>query len=347
MNENAEKKPVKRQNQHYVPQFLLRNFSHTKKGDKEHYVYAYDKHTDKKFKPNTAGIAAERDFYDIQNGDEVASLEESFSSLEHRTKEAIDKIINTRSLSTLTDEDKAWLCIFVAAQYMRVKKQREVMLDLNDQMAEHLRKMGADLENVQGFQILNAEDIKRLSMQSMPKELMEIARYVGQKTLFLHEFTDELYISDNPVVLSNTKDFGPYGNIGFAVRGIEIYFPIHRNLALVFWCTSLQDEFETGVNSAKDALQKARAVALLSNKSINKDAEKALLDTIAKFDALKDSAIRGEAIKCSSENAMFLNSLQVGWSHRYVFSADGNFDLVERMIADNPANREGVKMKLS
>ena len=47
---------------------------------------------------------------------------------------------------------------------------------------------------------------------------------------------DEVYISDNPLVMHNQKDFGPYGNIGLAVPGIEIYYPLSPNTILAYMC---------------------------------------------------------------------------------------------------------------
>jgi len=42
------------------------------------------------------------------------------------------------------------------------------------------------------------------------------------------------YLGDNPVLaLNNTRDFGPYGNIGLAVPGIEIYLPLTSDLLAV------------------------------------------------------------------------------------------------------------------
>ena len=45
---------TKAENQHYVPQFLLRNFAIPKKGKKtkEQHIYVYDKQEDRIFSPN-------------------------------------------------------------------------------------------------------------------------------------------------------------------------------------------------------------------------------------------------------------------------------------------------------
>lgn len=62
----------KKENQHYVPQFLLRNFSFSRRSNKRtsQYIHTYDKHTDKVITPNTQGIASEAGFYDFYVGEE-------------------------------------------------------------------------------------------------------------------------------------------------------------------------------------------------------------------------------------------------------------------------------------
>lgn len=49
----------------------------------------------------------------------------------------------------------------------------------------------------------------------------------------------QIYISDNPLVLHNQQEFGPYGNIGLSVPGIEIYHPISPNLVLGLFCPTI------------------------------------------------------------------------------------------------------------
>ncbi|MDV5280161.1 DUF4238 domain-containing protein [Leclercia adecarboxylata] len=59
---------------------------------------------------------------------------------------------------------------------------------------------------------------------------MSHIEHLLKKDWYLLETSPErpFYVSDNPVVLKNSNDFGPYGNLGLAVRGIQIYLPCHR-----------------------------------------------------------------------------------------------------------------------
>jgi hypothetical protein len=57
------------------------------------------------------------------------------------------------------------------------------------------------------------------------------------------------FIGDNPVTLqNNTQPKGPLrGNLGLAVRGIEIYLPVSSTLTLAFFCRSHEEIVRDGV----------------------------------------------------------------------------------------------------
>jgi Protein of unknown function (DUF4238) len=55
---------------------------------------------------------------------------------------------------------------------------------------------------------------------------------------------ESLYISDNPITLFNSKDFGFRGNLGLACFGIEIYLPLSSHLTLAIFCPSHRVERE-------------------------------------------------------------------------------------------------------
>jgi hypothetical protein len=42
---------------------------------------------------------------------------------------------------------------------------------------------------------------------------------------------------------------------------------------------------------------------------------------------------------------MFINHLQVTFSNRWLFSKTNNFELVKKMISDNPEYKQGLMMK--
>lgn len=237
------------ENQHYVPQFLLRNFSSPEKKGKEKQICVFDKHTDKTFPTNIKNIASERGFYDFYIGEEDCSLEPSLSDLEGHTRQAITKIIENQNLGALSEEDKYWIALFVGVQFLRVKKQREMMKNLSKEMANRIREMGFDPQEIEDAQEMDDDEVKMMTLRSFVKNSPDIADLILKKIWILFKFPEQnpLYISDHPVTMHNDENFGPYGNIGFGVPMIQIYLPISNNLALGFWCPAMENKFRENI----------------------------------------------------------------------------------------------------
>jgi hypothetical protein len=126
------------------------------------------------------------------------------------------------------------------------------------------------------------------------------------------------YVGDNPIVLHNSKHFGPYGNLGLAVPGIEIYLPITPHLTVAMFHPSVLAEYI-------QELRKLRAFPPIRHEAIEH------------AEALILAARTGAALQLAAENVMFMNSLQVRYSSRFIMSNQREFSLVERMLADGAA----------
>ena len=88
--------------QHYVPQFLLRNFCAGAKPK----IWAFDKNTGKSFETNVRNIAGEREFYDLSVGDATLSLEEGLDALLRRLRHTLLELgVEVRRLLPLGDLD--------------------------------------------------------------------------------------------------------------------------------------------------------------------------------------------------------------------------------------------------
>lgn len=332
---------------HYVPQVLLKNFSFSKKG--ERYVFAFDKHAERTFAPNIARIVAERGFYEIEVDGNKMSFEAIFSDLEGMAAPVLKKLIENENLTCLTPEDSETLLVFIAFQYWRVKKQREVFKGLNEDMCEHIKRMGHDPEKVDGFKALTEEEVKAFTIKQIPKMISVVSELLRAKNciLFKAPSSNPLYIGDHPVTLHNDKDFGFYGNIGFAVPGIQIYMPISSRLAIGFWCTDIQKDLEQQWAEQDRLALNLRAKLLLGQNIDKKKIEKTLeiyemqLKERKKF---LQAVEKGSHLAVPTDTVTFLNSLQVAWSHRYVMCETESFDLAKKMIADNESHRKGIKI---
>jgi hypothetical protein len=98
--------------QHYVPQFLLRNFGNGKKDQ----VWVYDKTSDRVFPTNTRNVAGESHFYDFEFQGEQLSIESWLSGLEGQAKSVVRKILDADSVAGLALEEKQLLAAFLSVQ---------------------------------------------------------------------------------------------------------------------------------------------------------------------------------------------------------------------------------------
>ena len=113
--------------QHYVPRFILRNFTDSKNQQ----VNVYDKQEEKEFKTNIINIAVEKEFYDFEFMDVKLSIELSLSQLESKATKLINCVIKEGSLTLLTEKDKRLLSLFFAIQKNRVTAHRTMISELN------------------------------------------------------------------------------------------------------------------------------------------------------------------------------------------------------------------------
>ncbi len=158
---------------------------------------------------------------------------------------------------------------------------------------------------------------------------------------------DPFYIGDNPVAQQNEQDHGPYGNLGFASAGIEIYPPISCTLSLgmvdpIIFAPAAQ---------ASEKLKRLRA-QLLTQKAAAAGANYAEIDEILaaseaeiqRVEKYKNDLQNGSPVPYSSEVVTRLNSLQVSHATRFVMSSERDFSLAHRMIRDNDVYRRGLSV---
>jgi hypothetical protein len=196
---------------------------------------------------------------------------------------------------------------------------------------ERVRAMGFPTDGME----MGEEDAARLSTD-LALGAHEFAPFVFDKAwvLFKNDGPVPYYTSDNPVTLQNFEKFGPYGNIGFAVPGIEIYLPLSRSLTLCMFCRSRAEQAQEVINKARTL---GRALPLLQPE---------LRERTEFAERLLESAQRGIAFVQSREGVVNVNSLQVRYAERYVYSAIDEFSLVRQMLRDCPDLRSGPRVQV-
>lgn len=321
-------------NQHYVPQFILRNF--TVGGGKQ--IHVFDKHDEKSFKTNIRNIAAETGFYNFNIKDYEFTIEPGLCDLESSTCEAFEKIIKERAISHLDNDDMSKIAYFIAIQIYRTRYFRDKISDISKEMSDRLRLYGSGLDQVSIPKPLGKKEIKDVSIKLILKGAEELIPHLLDKKWLLYETpeSDPFFISDNPVVRQNHKDFGPFwGNLGLAVTGIEVYFPLTKTLSLAMLCRSHEETFQ-------DVFKK---IGFL--KKMMPGFERQLPVDMEWIENHRKGYNEGTAIQMTAQNVINHNSLQVKWSSRYVFSSNNNFSLVREMIAADPTFKNGIKVKSS
>lgn len=318
--------------QHYVPQFLLRNFGTGKKDQ----VFVFDKLTGKTFTPNAKNIASESRFYDFQVEDQAVSLEPALSKLETAAKPILESILKSDSLAGLSVEDRATLAVFLSVQLTRTRAFREQWNDFPRMLREHLGERGEDVApGSQAAQLLeefSENDLKAQVGTFMMNSMAPFAEHLLNKHWLLAATTkrDPFMLGDHPVAMQNMNDYSPMGNIGLAVPGIEIYLPLSPVRALALWCPSLVEMVQQGADRVRNLppwLVAAR---------VERPEELLRLD---------ESIKAGTPIPYETSNVENFNSLQVAWSERYVFSFAATFDLARRMLTDRPGFKTGPRMR--
>ena len=308
--------------QHYVPQFLLRNFALTGKEQ----LHVYDKREGRSFRANVRKVAAENGLYDLESPDGKISAEPMLSRLEGDASKAFGKLLKSQNVRSLSLDDKVVISLFTGVQMLRVTNMVEVMFDVTETIRKKISGMPE-----------NAVEARKQARECLVNNLSlakDFAPEFLNKTWLLlkaHE-KSEFYISDNPVAMHNIHGTPFRGSLGLAVKGIEIYLPISPKLTLAFFCKSKEQSWL--VSKAQYDLLKDLKIAIPENLSSSKQAF---------FEAIRGLET-GDPVQVSEQVTDFQNELQVWHSSRFLFSKKGEFDLAKNAIKQNPTLRRGPRL---
>jgi Protein of unknown function (DUF4238) len=299
-----------RTDQHYVSQFLLRGFA----SDKRKQVYVFDKSSDNEFRSSVRNLACQRDFYD-------PDLDQWLGKLEEMSAPIIESVRTKRTLSHLQDAEIQWLAGFIAVQQVRTLHHRAVSADINKQLADALREMGAEPNSVQNFRELTDSEIREQTNAGIRGISLDLLPHILNKDwiLFSAVSGSEFWIGDHPVALANNMNPGDgvRGTLGFRVPGIEIYLPISSELMLGCLCPSICAMFA--------ASQTGR------------------LPTVPQADEFLRAFDGSTTLQLNSENVKYHNSLQVISAERFVYSEHPAFDMVREMVSSDESLRIGKR----
>ena len=305
--------------QHYVPQFILKNF----RAGKKKRVHVYDKQRKLFYLSSIRDAACEKGYYNIEVDGNGYTLENKLSSLEGAAGNIVKKLIDSESLAGLEAKDLAIFHLFCAVQFLRTETQRNLGRQLQESFLEWLEKRGISPEDVENFEVFDDQQLKYCHVSNINTLALEVSEHFNNKVMMLvkaprgHEFL----ISDNPITMYNHKPRPGRGNLGLGLEGIEAHMPISRSLCVSYVCPAMMGE----VTERLKILRPLWAIGAAPRLPGSQEVEEI-------FEAVETGASR----VMKPENMEFYNSLQVIQSSRFLYSSDGNFSMVEDMLKTNP-----------
>lgn len=305
-------------NQHYIPQFLLRNFQIPEKKGSEKAIFVFDKSTTNEYQSPIKQAATERYFYEVRTEGSEYSIENELGKYESLTSPIIQKIIENKSLKSITRKEKMIVTRFICLQLLRVPVTRNRFSDLAE-----LFEREFDIFKSNGISKPTADEDKIAHCDFVLSSVTSFAPFIYNKDWLLCESHDANYmIGDNPVVMNNTFNESHRG-LGLKSEGIEIYMPISPKYCLLLICSSVRKNISKILaepsNWKKDELAAER------------------LNQFSKF--LK----RNETVISSNDNVIFANSLQIAYSERFIYSHKKQFDLPKEIVATHGNSKPALK----
>ena len=264
------------------------------------------------------------------------SIEEKTAEFDSISASLINLIVAKESFSSLTNDDKYDLAIFVALQMERGPVARSLIKDLNQGLFKKAREIaGREDVIVNGRDKEMCEDeLKHLAMMILPRALNMVPILLSKMwILFKTPPNSYLYISDNPVTRYNRNDFGPYGNLGLLSKGVELNIPISSTLSIGIYCKSYWDELVEAQENAMAIFDKD-PIANILNPRLGAEVGRMLF-------AVKS----GSPLNMDERAVEHLNYLQILQSHRYLYSSKLDYAFARKVLLDSPDIRQRYRMR--
>lgn len=312
---------TKTKKQHFVPQFLLRNFTND-----GHKLWVFDKKSRKEFSADVGDIANRKYFYDIggillPNGLSEQAFERAFGDLESYYSPFLKKLIKNLNAAISLNPDgididfklnmnvdlKSIVASFISFQYSRTLETRKMIQSTLNQLVEIQTDIHLQRELTEGraplafkgkkLKVTIDEDYIKASHLSLildPKMKSFLSNEFSKK-IWRFGYTDisnPLYISDNPISIASHAQSLSLGQ-GPASPFTEAIIPLSSTL-----CIQMYDR-----------------------------------DTLGFITAGKENFIH----RLSTEQVEFINWNQVITASRHVYCANNQFDLAKRILIENPS----------
>ena len=244
-----------------------------------------------RYKANLEGQAQETYFY----GQDL-KREKWFENIETKVAIILRSVVNSKCLPQNKSDDYYWIWLFMLLQAYRTRSNADefnCIVDKTLKTAMRLEPKFKDFDFDTHFFAYDDAIEKSLDLllRSLPM-LLDM-----QIKLVLNETSKELITSDNPISKYNqfleSRKF-PYGHTGMASKGLQIFYPLSPDLALIMYDPKVykvgyKKQFDKIKTSIKDVFSLNMLTCLYANESLygtekvtNYDFEK-VLDSAMKF----------------------------------------------------------------
>ena len=208
----------KTKNQHYVPQFYLRNFSINSKS-----INFFNISTGRIILGDSIKNQCSEDYFYGKN----IPVEKAFGEIETSSGTLFKKIINDSYIPSTKTPEHTLLQLFVVTLHSRTKYKAEEINEMADKMAKSALELHPDVDKNLPDQV----EIK-LDFPLHYPIFNSFTRYHLIQDLSIHIFANEsrnnFVTSDQPVILYNkwAEDLKEYGTVGLASKGLLIFLPL-------------------------------------------------------------------------------------------------------------------------
>jgi Protein of unknown function (DUF4238) len=296
------------QNQHFVPQLLLKNFA-----DTDGRLWFLAKRDDYIGRVPPKKAASDTDFYEFEIDGEAFSFEDRFQKHEAKAGKAIKKLAEGRSPLSLSMAERDDLAAFIALQSFRTE-------------AFLVNLRGHDTRQDKGKALVRLWDSLFLTAPLISNRHWMIMKI---------EHDEVFYLGDNPVVLQNTENPSAKSSLGFDLIGVEAFIPLTPKLALYLPCPSISNQI---IEAHENGLLMQRQL-WTSGKGQTTEAlviAKALRGTKPLYEA----ALLGVPVSAQSQSVLNLNYLQCAWAQKHIYSNQADFGTAKMVFEKSPQYRQ-------
>jgi hypothetical protein len=247
--------------QHFIPQCYLKNFS-----ENEKFVFIYSKTNEKKgYAQSIAKTACKEYFYAIPekylNQEILANIDSNFiekkilaDNIENFYSQLLNKIVKAASEWCVSKDRKEifnhnerdLFAALIAIQYLRMPNIRDMYWNpqqkaqkVRNEIVDAFKKAHGDIDDSEAVALNRDDDYAPVLHSEFfldEKLIADIQDLLIKKNWRYRIATNgTVFTSDNPILLKPHLENQIAYYEGFAMKGVEIIFPISKNIILTIW----------------------------------------------------------------------------------------------------------------